>query len=216
MPNYNDMASDDKAQAVLADFVLSQVRTFIIAKVVKVDLTKQRVDVQPCMTVKVEDKNSNTKIYSRIGKRVRVSESEMPIILDVPISYLRTGNFMITLPIAVGTYGKLLFSTQDMSEWKLRGGTSIEQKDLSQFNINNCVFEPYIASDTDVVSDYNADALEIRAGSDKMIMAGDGKMVVNCDIEINGISFLSHVHDKGSYKEHDGFSLLSGNSGVPE
>jgi hypothetical protein len=194
MTDFSKMSSQDKADSVLADYIKSQIRTFIIAKVVKVYASTQRVDVQPCITVKVEDKNSTTKIYTRIGKKVGVSELEMPVILDVPISYLRTGTFMVTLPLQVGTYGKLLFSNQDISEWKIKGGTGVEQKNLAQFNINNCVFEPYIASDPDVVSDYNPDALEVRAGEDKLTMAGDGKIVANCDIEIDGISFLDHFH----------------------
>jgi len=188
MTDFSKIASDDKAESVLADYIKSQIRTFIIAKVVKVYPETQRVDVQPCLTTKIEDKNSKTQIYTRTGKKVGVSEITMPVILDVPFSYIRTGNFMVTLPIDVGTYGKLLFSNPDLSEWKIRGGTGVEQKDLAQFNINNCVFEPYIASTPDVVSDYNASALEIRAGSDKIVMAGDGQVL------INGIDFLTHTH----------------------
>lgn len=189
MTDYSKITSDDKTDSVLADYIKSQIRTFIIVRVTKIYASTQRVDVQPCITVKIEDKTSNTKIYTRTGKKVGVSELEMPEILDVPISYMRTGNFMITLPIAIGTYGKLLFSNQDLSEWKVRGGTGVEQKDLSQFNINNCVFEPYIASTPDVVADYNADALEIRAGSDKIVMAGNGQVL------INSIDFLTHTHN---------------------
>jgi hypothetical protein len=210
------IASSAKEQASLTDSILSRINTMIIAQVTKVYAETQRVDVQPCITIKEENQNSKNYIYNWLGKRVPVSELEMPEILNVPLSFPRAGTFMLTLPVAVGDYGMLIFSSQDMQEWKTRGGTQVEQKSLDLLNINDCVFIPYVASDQDVVSDYNPDALELRAGDDKLTMAGDGKVSTNCDIEIDGISFKAHVHGKGSYKEHDSFSLLSGTSGVPE
>lgn len=192
--DHSKMYSDDKTQSINDDAVRSSINTMIIVKVVKVYAATQRVDVKPCISVKIEDVNSLTKIYTRTGKKVGVSEIEMPEILNVPICHPRAGNFMITLPIQVGDNGMLIFCQQDISAWKERGGSNVEQKDLAQFDINNCIFLPYVASDVDVVSDYNADALEIRAGDDKMTMAGDGKVVFNCDVVANGVSLETHTH----------------------
>jgi hypothetical protein len=211
--DFTKVTSSEKELSTLADNIKADVQTMIIAKVVKVYTETQRVDVQPCITIKVEDPDGVKEVYTRTGKKVKVSELEMPVILNVPLSHPRSGNFMITLPVAVDCYGMLFFSSQDINVWKAKGGTGIEQKNLAQFDINDAVFLPYVASDSDVVSDYNADALEVRAGDDKLTMAGDGKVSTNCDIEINGISFLAHVH---SYTAPLHPSPTPGETGVPE
>jgi hypothetical protein len=78
------------------------------------------------------------------------------------------------------------------------------------FDINDGVYLPYVPNMVNKISDYDATALEIRAGSDKIKMAGDGKVL------INGIDFVTHVHSKGSYKDSLSAPLTSGVSGVPQ
>lgn len=192
--DYTKNYSEAKQQSMASDAVKSDINTMLIVKVVKVNIALQRVDVKPCLTVKVASQTSKIKVYTRSGKLTPVEELEMPTILDVPICYPRAGNFMITLPIKVGDTGMLLVSQQDITQWKEKGGSGVAQQDIELFDINNSVYLPFIASKPDAISDYNANALELRAGDDKLTMAGDGKIVANCDIIAKGKSLYSHTH----------------------
>jgi hypothetical protein len=190
--DFTKVPSEEKEQAVLADRIKRSVNVMLICKVVKVDLTKQRVDVQPCITDKIEDPTSKTFIYSRMGKLVPVSELAGPVIPDVPIHFSHAGNFMITIPVAVGDEGMLIISHQDLSKWKEQGGTGVPQQHLSLLDINNGIFIPGVPSAVSAIADYATDALEIRAGSDKIRMKGDGT------VYINTIEFLTHKHPVGT------------------
>jgi hypothetical protein len=219
--DFTKIPSDEKVQAVLTDNILSAINTMLIVKVVKVYASTQRVDVQPCIKVKYADPDSKTNMYTRLGKLTGVSEIELPIILNVPICFPRAGNFMVTLPITVNDTGMLLISQQDLSLWKQQGGSGVSTQHIDQFNINNGVYIPFVPNAANAVSDYSATALELRAGSDKLTMAGDGKITTNCDIIIDGISFLGHKHPANGIMAYASPNVAplagtTGSTGVPE
>lgn len=207
MYNFTKDFTQARADALLKDSVLLEINTMLICEVLQFYPDTQTVDVQPVITAKIVNDNG-VEIISRLGEPVKVSEVLLPPLKGVPICYPRAGNFMITLPIAVGDTGMLIISSRDISAWKELGGQQAAGLDL--FNINDGVYLPYVAAKTTAISDYSANALEIRAGNDKISMAADGRVV------INGIDFMTHTHPaQGSLK--DGNSLpCSGSTGGPQ
>ena len=82
-------------------------RTNMPAQVVAIDLTKNSVDVQPCL----------------MGKMVGAVESYLlPIINDVQIQYYGAGNFWVTFEPKAGDYCVLSVSDRSIEAWKKTGG----------------------------------------------------------------------------------------------
>jgi hypothetical protein len=185
--NFNKISDEGRADAALANSIKTDINTMLIVKVLSFDATTQTVSVQPVITAKIYDPTSKTIVYNRLGEPIPVTEVLLPPLKNVPISYPRAGNFMITLPITVGDTGMLIISQNDIALWKQQGGTQATGS-MEIFNINDGVYLPYVPNMVNKISDYDATALEIRAGSDKIKMAGDGK------VYINTIEFLTHTH----------------------
>lgn len=193
MIQLNRVYSKAKSDFAFGDKLLNTMNTMLICKVVAVDFDNQTVDLQPSIQLKIEDETSQTIILSRSGEEARVTDTNMAQILSVPICFPRAGNFMVTLPIQIGDTGMCIFSKFDISLWKQNGDVQ-PQGSIRRFDINDGVFIPFVPNAQNKISDYNSGALELRAGNDKITMAGDGKISTNCDIVINGKSFLSHTH----------------------
>jgi hypothetical protein len=206
--NYNKIDDEGRADAALANSIKLDINTMLIVQVLAFDAATQTVSVQPVIKTKVYDPTSTTIVYSRLGEPVPIKEIQLPPLKNVPICYPRAGTFMITLPITIGDTGMLIISQKDIALWKQQGGIQSEGE-LSLFDINDGVYLPYVPNMVNKISDYDATALEIRAGSDKIKMAGDGKVL------INGVDFVTHKHDKGTYVLSSG-SIVSGTTGAPQ
>jgi hypothetical protein len=207
--NYNDA----KEFSMQSDQIKSDINTMLIVKVVKVYASTQRVDVQPCITVKKIDNDSKTQIYTRTGQYAGVSEIAMPILLNVPICFPRAGNLMVTLPVTVGDTGMLIISQQDLTQWKQKGGDGIAQDDISLFDINNGVYVPFVPNDVTAVSDYNATAMELRnlAGTAKIKIDNSGTIAITGDVTVTGtLTATTDVVGGGkSLKTHTHTTLLN-------
>lgn len=162
------------------DDTLKQVRIALPCKVLSFDAKKQRVVVQPSILAVIRDDESQEKMINRLGEKIGVRHIEMPVIENVPVSYLRAGNYSITIPIQAGDTGTLLFSSRSFERWKTEGGIA-RQEDLNLFEYKNTIYLPFIANDINALSDYSSSALEIRAGNDKISMDG-----VNINITTSG------------------------------
>lgn len=188
-----------QANAILAHNIKLEINTMLMVSVLAVDVANQTVDVQPVIKSVVKDDNSSKIFTTIIGEDINVSDVTMPAIMGVPICYQRAGTAMITLPIQIGDTGMLICSQRDISLWKVNGGIA-EQVENRMFDINDGVFLPFVANKTNKISDYSNSALEIRFGSDKISMDGEGKInvTVGDDMYINGIGFLHHIHPQGN------------------
>lgn len=182
-----------KAVNTLIEKALLNINTMMIVKVLEFDAATQTVSVQPVIMGKERDETSEAFTYNRLGENIPYVDVELPPLRGVPVCHPRSGNFMVTLPVQVGDTGMLIISQRDISLWKQLGGTQ-PQGEVSVFDINDGVFLPFVPNAMNKISNYNSNALELRAGNDKMTMDGSGKITTNCDIVVNGISVVNHVH----------------------
>ena len=194
----NKVGGRSKAINTFIENLKTQMHTNILVQVVKVDLANQRVDVRPVIYEKVRDENSSQTIINNLGEEVPVSDFQIPDITNVPIRVYRAGQFSITIPVAVGDTGTLIISERDISVWKDKGGFQ-PQGELRKFDLNDGIYDPFVPNATNKDTSYATDALEIKAGSDKIRMKGDGTIL------INGIDFMKHTH-KGT----SGFTVDTG------
>jgi len=175
-----DIFTLDNALNHTLDNFAKGVNIALPAKVISFNASNQRASVQPVIQAVIYDKNSNEKIINRVGEKIGVKNVEMPVIEDVPVQYLRAGNFMITLPIKSGDTGLLVFCHRDISRWKKQGGIA-KQADLNLFDYSNAVYLPFIASEKNAISDYNSTGIEIRGENDKIVLDGN-----NITVESSG------------------------------
>lgn len=68
---------------------------------------------------------------------------DFPPIKDVPVRWFRCGKAWITLPLAVGDLGHVVFADRNLSNWSAsQKGTIVDPKDLGMHNLSGAVFEP--------------------------------------------------------------------------
>ena len=72
-----------------------------------------------------------------------VELKDFPPIQDVPIRWQRCGKGWITLPLAAGDPGHLIFSDRSLSNWAASNkGEVVDPKSLSLHNFDGAIFEP--------------------------------------------------------------------------
>lgn len=182
MSNENKTYSQTKAISSAIEKALLGVNTMMIVKVVAFDSDNQTVDVQPCVMMRSRNDDSTTTFTNRLGEVVPYEDVEMPVILKAPLCYMRSGNYMVTIPVQVGDTGMLIISQRDISIWKQKGDIQ-PQGEVSVFDINDGVFLPFVPNQVNKISDYNNNALEIRADSDKITLDGSGTITFNAKIK---------------------------------
>jgi len=202
--------------AIHANNIKKSLNTMIPCVVVKFYPSTQTVDIIPGIKAVIKDDDGEA-IIDMDGKKSFVKHVDLPIIQDVPIQHLRAGNYMITIPIQEGDTGMAIFSQRDISKWKKEGGIS-EQTSLRVLDINDAVYSPFVPNRENKINDYNPNALEIRAGSDKISMDGSGISITgnltvsgsvtsSGDMVAGGTSLQTHKHSGGT--------MPDGNTGTP-
>jgi hypothetical protein len=105
--------------------------------------------------------------------------TEMPELLDVPVMMPRGGGFAFTFPIKPGDGVQLQFQSRNADLWFNDGG---EQEAFSARtnDLSDAVAIPGLEPGPRVISDYNADSLEIRSvdGTTKIELTSDGKIAL--------------------------------------
>ena len=137
-----------------------KIHTSIPAKIVKIDLTKRLVNVQPLI-------NYFDKITEKYIK--------LPIIPNVPIMFLRTKVALISVPINIEDTGTLFFSERCFKNWQLSGGIK-NTEDNRHHNITDAYFMPSILYDGQGLS-LNT-SLQIILKNGKVIIGDDGKIEI--------------------------------------
>lgn len=199
--------TQNQANEIFAHSIKLDINTMMLVEVVKVDYANQTVDVQPVIKAVVRDSSSNKIIRTVIGEDIKVKDVQMPVIQKVPLSYARAGTAMITMPIQVGDTGMLIISQRDISIWKQQGGIAEQSKGAQMFDINDGVFLPFVANQTNKDTNYSENKLQIKFGNDIIEMGGDGKVKMNCSLDVTGtvtattdcvgggVSLKGHTHN---------------------
>jgi hypothetical protein len=114
---------------------------------------------------------------------------QMPIIVDVPVSFTRCGNAHITFPINAGDTGFLIFADRDVSNWLNSGNGGVPDSQRTH-SINDAYFVAGIvgggvsANPNDVEIKYNGTSIHIRKNGDVDITAPTVK--ISGDLEVGG------------------------------
>lgn len=139
---------------------LLTVHTHVVARVLKYDPVRQRVDAQ------AEIRKSK---YGEDGSRAAV---QLPVFVDVPVAWPQFGGFRMVGPLNPGDRVLLEFSEQSLDRWKPNGG-DVDPADDRRFHASDAVAIPGV---TDA-----AHALKDAPTAHMSIGADDGSAAVSID-----------------------------------
>ena len=102
----------------------------------------------------------------------------MPIINNVPVVFLRSQAGHLTLPLAAGDFGLIVFCERSIDLWQ-NAGRAIDPADARKFDLNDAVFLPGLSPQT-LPIDRNApnDSVELSKGKSFFEINNAGKFKI--------------------------------------
>lgn len=119
------------------------------------------------------------------------TEMSLPLLVDVPVQFPRTGRFALTFPIAAGDEGLVVFSDRCIDGWFSSGAVGIPP-DHRQHDLSDAMFIPGISSLKRVIDDFRNDAIVMRQ------LDGPGYVSVDSggNVDIDGNMLTVHCAAK--------------------
>ncbi len=218
------MAEDDSPElaSVIAAAIearLVDVHTSLPGRVESYDAARQVADIKPMLRRVIRRENME-----------RVVE-ELPVIPCVPVQWSRGGGAFVSLPLAAGDFGWLMFADYSIDRFRSTGD-DVDPGDTRRFDLSNAVFLPNGPFPSDeALADANAS--EIRVGFDGDYQAAIKKgpspeirlpadattFLARADrvlTELQGVAtaFNGHTHTAGGYMDSSP-APVTGVSGGP-
>lgn len=131
----------------------ADIHTALPGKVVSYDASKQVADIQPL----VKD-----VYHAESGALLTRS---FPVLPSVPVAFLRGGGYFLSVPLAAGDTGMLVFSELPIDRWRSTGQES-HPVDARRHGVGNAVFYPGVRP--------RAQALTEAGVSDHMVLGKEG------------------------------------------
>lgn len=139
-----------------------------------VDLAKMTVSVQPAIRGIFRLPDGSQKIV------------DMPLCLDVPISFATGGGFTHTFPVAAGDEGTIIFMSRCLDAWWQSGGIQ-NQAEIRLHDLSDGIFIPGIRSQPRVLENISADATELRTDAGDVLVrvkADEIDVIVKADTHV--------------------------------
>jgi hypothetical protein len=160
----------DIAFAKIIDFHMRSFNFCMPAKVTAFDKTTQTVSVQPCFQ----------RLYSDDPE-----PENQPIIEDVPVHFVGSGNFWITHDVVIDSYVLLVFSQRSLATWIDKGG--VVDPELNHIlNESDAIAVPGINPIPGLIPDIETSFPEGFSITDRdgkhYIQIVEGKVVINTDV----------------------------------
>lgn len=167
---------------------LLHVHTAIIGRIEAYDHKTQMADIQPITN----------------GSE---GEEHLPLLVDVPVLFPRTGNFFISLPICKGDYVQVLFNETSIDQFLTESGSTINS--AGRFTLQGAVATPGIFPQSRPIHDahktnfvagrdngvqIHIDGEKVRLGSEKADEALAIASAVKEELEKFKSAFQTHVH----------------------
>ncbi len=168
----------EEALRLAFDGRLSTMWTALPGIVSAVDLTKMTVSVQPAIQGIVQDENGRTELVN------------LPLLVDVPLSFPSVAGFCLTLPVAAGDEVLVVFSSRCIDAWWQLGGVQ-RPMEARMHDLSDGFAIPGIRSVPNVIPSISSTGAQLRnnAGTTYVEISGDGKVkiVTSSQVEVQGI-----------------------------
>ncbi len=135
---------------VMIDAYAADIHTHMPAQVISYDATANTVSVQPCIKrVRTDDPNNLTT-------------AALPVLEDVPVKQFGSGDFVLTVPPSVDSYGLLHVNERELEQWLDRGGV-VDPATVRKFDLSDAIFDPGMYVINGITGGVNTDRIEIRS-----------------------------------------------------
>lgn len=104
--------------------------TALVGRVVSYNASEQSAEIQPVVANVFYDENEE-----RVAER-------LPTIADVPVAFFGSGSFRITIPVVVGGFGMLVFTSCSLEKWLSGDGREVDPVDERRNALTDAVFFP--------------------------------------------------------------------------
>lgn len=160
---------------------LRDLSTMIPAKVVKWDASKQRADCQILVKQVTEGEDGSREVAS------------WPVVTGVPVAFYGAGDFRITVPVGVGTVGRLEFSHRSLDRWLSGDGSEVDPELDHDHRLTDAVFVPGLRTFGSPLSPSPpSDVIELSAGGSTNFVALAN--LVKARLDSIQDKFDNHVH----------------------
>lgn len=171
----------------------SQIWTAIPAIVNSVNLSSQTVSAQPVIQAQT------------INESGEITNTTLPLLVDVPICWPKAGGFALTLPVSVGDEVLVVFASRCIDSWWQSGGIGV-QAEVRMHDLSDgfAILAP--TSQPKVLNNVQSDGIELRnySRSTYIKLKDDG-------IEIKGnITHQGTVLHTGQITGEGGISVSGG------
>ena len=173
---------DPTLTQVIKEAIRSQIlelHTAIPGKVLEYDESVQKAKIQPLLKRKFKTEEG---------------EVELPIINSVPVSFPRTENSIIHIPVAVGTLGMIIFCERSIDSWLSGEGGCVSPDDPRTHDLSDGIFYPGLYPFSKAISGLNSTYTTIKNNNMKIELSPDGKIAITGGSE-ELVSVLSDLAD---------------------
>lgn len=187
-----------------------------------VNLTKMTVSVQPAIQGTIKDENGV------------IQSVNLPLLVDVPITFPAAGGFILTFPIAVGDEVLVVIASRCIDSWWQSGGIG-RPMEARMNDLSDGFAIPGPRSQPHVVPSISTSDVQLRnqAGTTYLSITSDGKikLVSSSEIDITGpLKIVGNVNVTGTIMAtgeitavttplhthvHSGVTAGGGSSGPP-
>lgn len=174
MANRNELLNDEQeALRVAMDGRLSSVWTTLPALVVSVNWDAMTCEVQPAIQGIIEDENGVTKNVN------------LPMLVDVPITFPSAGGFILTLPLKAGDEVLVCIAARCIDSWWQSGeiGIPVESR---MHDLSDGFAIPGPRSQKTKISNISETAAQLRndEGDTYLEISADGKIKLVATTEV--------------------------------
>lgn len=147
------------------------------------DPVEQTVTVQPAIKERVVDGVGN------------ISMVNLPLLLDVPISFPRAGGFVLTMPVKPGDECLVVFADMCIDAWWSQGGVQV-QAEKRRHDLSDGFAILGTWSQSKRVANYSTTSAQLRSetGTSLIDIKPNEIDIVSNTVKINGVNFNSHTH----------------------
>lgn len=166
--------------------------------------------IRVAMPAKVLSFDGKHTVTAQIMIKQNVSGEQVsyPPIPDVPVSFLRAGGFVVTVPVKVGDEGTLLFYDRCIDGWYSSGNES-EIMDFRLHDLSDASFLPGgISSQPNSLSEVFSGGLSLQTDdASTYLRVTNGKILIKGNIEHEG----NTIHN-GITTQNGAWNQTSGNA----
>lgn len=143
-----------------------------IAEVIEAAIESSLIDVHTALPGKVQayDAATQTATIELQVKRALpradgiYATEDLPVLENVPVQFLRSTAFAITMPLAAGDFGYVIFAEMSIDQWRSKGANT-SPGDIGRHTLTGAVFLPGLAP--------NDKALKTAAHANNLVVGLD-------------------------------------------